>query len=973
MKQKVAEFEYDEVVMESALRELAELLCDLEKEDAKDRVDKWISEIDFFVLPKAFTNKREKSDVFITSISVDNEPVNKVNLFINMPFELHLLETLWTMLVGKIVLDEGVLTEACYGNCLDNRTLYNRENEYINSINFNKNNLFKIYFYQYCRWRNNAIESVELANRNKKRTMLFSLDIKSFYYSVKWKFDELEAMFKDNENYIAIKPLTKILERIFKKYTKTISMYREIAQIYEKREYVLPIGMFSSMLIANIYMTSYDKRILNSQNVLYYGRYVDDILLLIDVSDQTREFNYETAFEHVLVDGGNILQQRKDGYNIYGYPDLEIQKEKVKIFYFDYPKAGSLIKQLKKTIKYPSQMNVIPRTEMQLADFEEAAYVIKNFNNETKIRDVGQIEIDRFQLGQYMSQLVINNKDKNLSLSNEERAVRQRERDQICNFFRGSRALEYSSNWVNVLYFLLLTEEKKYWKIIENNIREAIQKIRIEQIEGIVPKASKEIKRRMRLNLLSIFDISVATVLALNPRFSRKEREDIKELIKKIRKANLFNNNLVSFPLINYSDEIDGDCDLTRITPEFLRENNLIISNSRKSKLSPRFVNLHEIFEFVFLMQSTKGGNYYLDKGKYSVKDKLEYIQEYFWSVNRIYVPTAKPLAIDIKNEKKYNNYMVQRICLGTTHVLEKEVRIAIANVKMDIKRCCLGLKRIKDIKLSRKELVRFMERAYECADGKVDFLVLPEYYLPLQWISDVLEFVKKTGITVISGLQYVTCQTQAFNNVALFAPVDTGRYRNAIMLVREKNDYAPMEQVMLSVEQYECKNQEIPSYQIVSNKGIDYGIFLCYEFTDVTARSLYKNEVDMLFTPEYNRDTSYFSSIIETTVRDLHIFIAQANTSVYGDSRITGPYGKNDRNIVQIKGGDEDDIIIGTIDLLAVKAFQKEEKEEAQKIIQKNLAMDLKSRGEAEKKMFEKEHLKVSKTSARFSIERYK
>ncbi len=30
---------------------------------------------------------------------------------------------------------------------------------------------------------------------------------------------------------------------------------------------------------------------------------------------------------------------------------------------------------------------------------------------------------------------------------------------------------------------------------------------------------------------------------------------------------------------------------------------------------------------------------------------------------------------------------------------------------------------------------------------------------------------------------------------------------------------------------------------------------------------------------------------------------------SIYGDSRITGPFGRNDRNVLQIKGGDKDDI----------------------------------------------------------------
>lgn len=73
---------------------------------------------------------------------------------------------------------------------------------------------------------------------------------------------------------------------------------------------------------------------------------------------------------------------------------------------------------------------------------------------------------------------------------------------------------------------------------------------------------------------------------------------------------------------------------------------------------------------------------------------------------------------------------------------------------------------------------------------------------------------------------------------------------------------------------------------------------FLCYEFTDIIVRSLYKDKVDIIFTSEYNRDASYFSNIIETTASNLHVFIAQANISIYDESRITGPYSRNNRNL---------------------------------------------------------------------------
>ena len=41
-----------------------------------------------------------------------------------------------------------------------------------------------------------------------------------------------------------------------------------------------------------------------------------------------------------------------------------------------------------------------------------------------------------------------------------------------------------------------------------------------------------------------------------------------------------------------------------------------------------------------------------------------------------------------------------------------------------------------------------------------------------------------------------------------------------------------------------------------------------------------------------------------------------QANTSTYGDSRITAPYKTEFKNILQVKGGETDVVMIATLDI---------------------------------------------------------
>lgn len=97
--------------------------------------------------------------------------------------------------------------------------------------------------------------------------------------------------------------------------------------------------------------------------------------------------------------------------------------------------------------------------------------------------------------------------------------------------------------------------------------------------------------------------------------------------------------------------------------------------------------------------------------------------------------------------------------------------------------------------------------------------------------------------------------------------------------------------------------------------------------------RNIKKIWIDTLFVPQLNKDTNYFSSIVESTSRDLHCFIVQANTSKYGDSRITAPYDTIHRNIVQIKGGINDLVIIGELELDKVRTARKQYEDNRNKI----------------------------------------
>ena len=354
------------------------------------------------------------------------------------------------------------------------------------------------------------------------------------------------------------------------------------------------------MLLANIYLSQFDSKVRKNSNVLYYGRYVDDMLILINVS-QLRFDITDNDLERILVSELDFLTKKKDTnkYALAGIENLIIQKNKLKIIFFENGKSNSLIKQLKKTEIIPSQMNMVPRNDIQITDFEEAAYAIHNFTSDTKLRDLGKLEINKLKLSLFMSGLALNSRDRlTIESPREEKVQRQLEKDKIIDFFKGSNAIEYNCNWMNAMYFILMSSGKslKEWNRFEDNVRGSIKEVKILNLEEVKRNRVARVKSKMKKDLQHQFDICISTVLALNPLFSKKEKHEILELCYKIRKANLFNQLLVSIPLVNYLNGVTKDIDLSNIAIDKMDSSLLTLELNRKLKLSPRFINLMNYF-----------------------------------------------------------------------------------------------------------------------------------------------------------------------------------------------------------------------------------------------------------------------------------------------------------------------------------------------------------------------------------------
>lgn len=860
-----------------------------------------INKVDFKVLPKSFKSVDSSEDIVKTDI--DNRRfVDRLNFFIDMPGELYIIDCLWTLLLGKLVYDNKGCFKYAAATAFK-KSVYEKEDCSL-GIDFDSNRFLKPYYELYSKWRDDAFKIIE-KNKDDKNMILLSLDLKSFYYSVEFDFNMLSDFFPEKRAEIhSFNFLTSIIKNIYVKYTQIIKEYKK--GIGKNGKYIFPIGAMSPYVLREIYLNNLDKNITcNIDNILYYNRYVDDILIVVESNNNG--INRENVIDSFFIKT-NIATKNKDNViKFVGYNNIKIQAEKINCFYFNKGNKNIFIEVFKEAIAMnSSENNLLPDIGMLNKSFVRSAYSIKNLEFGHKIRDLGFLQNNNYRAAKLISDL--QRLVKNVYITSKELS---NQLEQIEEFYSGSNCIEFSNNWRSIFELYIMCGEKTRLGEFIKKIEEEIGLINFENIDKkeLLSKKEKYICRKVKKHLKEKLNIAASLAGSLDDRVFRKNSK-LKLYAKIFKKTNFLNHRMVSYPLINYCEE-DRMNLVTKDISDFIDVLNL---DKHKLEYTPRFIRLDELCMYESLRiigtneekidLKTIFKNYIL-YNNLSSKNNL-YETEFF-------IPCEE-------NCDRINAYEI-----SVNGEYSNSPKIAFINTKLEENHVVESLKQPeKQLTLENKQkLFRALNAAKE---EKIEILVFPEFYLPMIWLSDIMKFITDNKITVITGMKYIKSKKgELHNNVCNLIPVKSGvKFFQTIVLIREKNYYAPNEKIEILKNGYCYKETEHPIYIIVKNKEYRYCIVLCYEFTDIYVRAFLKGKIDILFVPQLNRDTGYFSAIVTSSARDLHCFIVQANTAVYGDSRITAPYRSLEKDLIRIKGGDNDVILASQLEVGNLLNFRK-------------------------------------------------
>jgi len=418
------------------------------------------------VRPKKIA-KEEKSNILASNAPSIIASIQDYNVYFRLSLNIQIFEAIWLLRDGRKI--DALLSESVYGN----------------RISKDNSNLFRNYWYQYTDWRDSAFQKKMLRSSEAKKK-IFSLDITKFYYST--KIENVPRLLVANYS---------LIELIWEAYSE------KAAEIDPNLIGTLPVGPISSGVISNQMLTELDAKASSNASALYYGRYVDDILLVIK---DEQCFSLDDILEptesgYVFTSLDNKYRINKEKFRTYeydpNYPWMPFQA------YFDIIDSSS------------SEWRFIPVDSLNKNNHYRSILMVDSTESINKPRAFSDIKPNKHKLSVALAQYIIT-----VSALDDKSEIEKSLAEFVKFIFSSADALENIDLWTNAFTLLLLLERYDDLVLIANRI--------VEQTKVLNGQNNYEhgCRKYILINIIECYLVAVANVELSNRRVVyRKLRE----------------------------------------------------------------------------------------------------------------------------------------------------------------------------------------------------------------------------------------------------------------------------------------------------------------------------------------------------------------------------------------------------------------------------------------------------------------
>jgi len=863
------------------------------------------------------------------------KPKAEFRLMSKVSLDFHVLSTLWMLEVGHKY--DANLSDSAYGNRMRRKL-----NKDINRLSLGS---FEPYLKPFRTWRDDGIKAMHTALAAKKKVVALTADVTSFYHELKPDF----MLAKDFNQYLEL-TLSEDQDKLHRLFITALRAWAESTPLKKG----LPVGLPASAVVANVALLDLDRLILKLVAPLYYGRYVDDILLVME-----NGANFKSTVEL-----WEWLFKRSDGQLSWtDSKKTEVQFEptylegsqirfsngKNKVFLLEGETGKTLVDSIAHQIHArASEWRALPNlpisashvgTDLVAAtqsDGEVAdnlrkadALTMRRAGFAIKLRDFEAYERDLppetwqthrhaffsafiqhvltlphfFELATYLPRVV------RLATACEDfESLRKiiKRLECLCTSVEKHCSVNLKS-WPKKTTPKEITVER--WK------RQLLKSVRESVIAAFPPRLTKTGKAAWLTEMEQAW-------LDFWPgiEFDKYHAPTIKDI--QALQARLFSLDLAHMPFrfIGLPKEMIAQ----RGIPH---RKSVTICDDAEQLLLPKIVQgvttLKEWIKFkgvpYGLLFPTRPFNlaelFVLTRDPFSEASQQDLAAVVL--ALRGFTLNEKMPRLDKKN--------VLQIPDGKA---QPKHTIAVSSWQTGNDSWIASVMDATDPnQLDRYARLNRLVNSVISQPKGARYFILPELALPAHWFMRIAKKLQGRGISLITGIEYLHASKCRVRNQIWAALSHDGLGFPSMMIYRQDKQRPALheEQELQRLAGVELKpDKEWKSPPVLQHGNFRFAVLVCSELTNIAYRTALRGQVDALFVPEWNSDTETFNALVESAALDIHAYIIQCNDRQYGDSRIRMPHKDNwRRDVLRVKGGIDDYCVTGEIDIQALRQFQ--------------------------------------------------
>lgn len=860
------------------------------------------------------------------------KPQAEFRVMAQCSLDFHVLSALWLLEVGHLF--DGKLTGCAYGNRL-RRT---QDGKHINELSLGS---FKPYLQPFSEWRDKGIKAMSTALESDKKIVALTADVSSFYHELNPSF-MLDPAFITGVLRLELDKEQSKLHRLF---IHALQAWAEATPLRKG----LPVGLPASAVVANVALVELDRIIEQEVVPLYYGRYVDDILLVMENGADFRStvelWEWLFARSRGMLNWMEAEEKKSIGFQPNYLRDswIRFANDKNKVFILAGEPGKTLVASIVHQIhERASEWRAMPRLPRVASHVSTDLLAATQSDGEVadNLRKTDALTMRRAGFAIKLRDFEAYERD----------LLPDAWRDHRQTFFRAfvqhvlvlPQFFDLAVYLPRVIRLATACEDFEDLRKILNGLKQLCEQL--QEHCGLSIKACAMDHLPPASELVACWKKQVyATVresicAAFPPRLSKDGKaawqahmadyqpvlDDDKSLSLKnfqALQARLFSFDLAHMPFrfiglpkemvaqrgIPAKKSVTNCPNASDLLPNTVLDGNQLLIKWIGLKGMPhgllfatRPYSLPELF--------------ILNKTIYEASEQTT-LQAVVLAVRGFQLDEAAP---------KLDKHGVLQIPNGQP---QRYYGIAVASWKTQMTSWTASVMRLPDPDVER------YGRLCRLLDGVIAqpqhsrYLMLPELALPAHWFIRIARKLQGRGISLISGIEYLHANKARVRNQVWVALSHDSLGFPSLMIYRQDKQRPALHEGqelkrLNGLELKPDKEWKIPP--ILQHGDLRFALLICSELTNISYRAALRGKVDALFVPEWNQDTETFNALIESAALDMHAYIIQCNDRQYGDSRIRAPYKESwQRDLLRVKGGITDYCVIGQIDVKELRQFQ--------------------------------------------------